>query len=128
MNTRDRVVGSVRVESVWDLTEQDISDLLVTAFEGGINYWCVGIDVPRFPDGANAASDVPGLGGVIYLVDGGDGERYPLDLHGLLQGVRLYCNLNEVNPATLFGMHGDYDANDADQIVQLALFGSVVYG
>jgi hypothetical protein len=33
-------MDSIKINSTVSLSKLDISDLLVAAFEGGINYWC----------------------------------------------------------------------------------------
>lgn len=114
------------------VTAQDIDDIVATAFEGGINYWCgeervVGDYLGEY------ASDQISRGGEIILTDFEDEEEeYKLTLPKLLKGIKLaieqdyyteydWVRGNKLDPCQI-------DADVADAIIQLALFGEIVYG
>lgn len=128
-----KVVGTIEYTAFYSLTQQEIDDLLVTAFEGGITYWCRNIKVNKWPEGARYASDVPSRGGVLTIAidevdDLGDVVEYQLTLDDVIRGIKMFCESRMLHPETLFGDFGDYDAIDADCIVQFAVFGEIVYG
>ena len=116
-------------KSVW-LTEEDITDIIVTALEGGIGYWaCLDNTGNEFE---NAPKDEPvsiitarillNNGSVFFedVVD--EGERYELTLEHLLNGIEKYANDEG-------GFDMDMiDSDAADVIVQYAIFCELVYG
>lgn len=114
------------------VTAQDIDDIVATAFEGGINYWCGSAKVVGDYLG-EYASDQISRGGEIILTDFEDEEeQYTLTLPKLLKGIKMaaeqeyfteydWVNGNELDTCQI-------DAEVADCIIQLALFGEIVYG
>lgn len=109
------------------ITDQNISDILVTAFEGGINYWTnTPVKVEEWPEDAEFASDVVAKGAPVYIHDDEDNKWEKLTLPNLLNAIRWY--LTTYNKTADIFENGEYDADDADIIVQYALFGDVVYG
>lgn len=100
------------------VTQEQIDDVLVTAFEGGSNYWIDEVTIDEEPtEKYKYMSDVLTRGGTlkVYITD--EEEIKVLRLEKLLEA------LSDVN----FNFD-DYDAGDADTVVQKALFGEVVYG
>ena len=114
----------VQITITQAITEELVDDILVAAFEGGINYWCEKItyDVLNVPDDAEYASEIVSKGGTIYLHH--EDGKSDLDLDKFVNGIKLYCEANGCLPNAV---HEDHDANDADQIVQYAIFGEVVF-
>lgn len=119
-------------ENPFTITDQFVSDTLVTALEGGINYWATGADiVGAWPDGAEYVSDVLTRGRDIRItldpeVAEDDKPAETLTLAKFKKGVRKFCEMRGVTPKRL---EDDVpDAADADCIVQLALFGKIVFG
>lgn len=130
----ETIIASIEIKAEWQFTQKDIDYLLATAFEGGINYWCKIVEVKEWPEGASYASDVPSRGGTIFITewetdDLGDPIVHAIGLREILSGIKHYCEYKNIHPYTLFDeRQGDYDANDADMIVQFACFGEIVYG
>ena len=125
------IVGTVVVKT--DITHQFVDDILVTAFEGGINYWCASV-VPRanvWPEGATYASECLSLGTDLVLIENSedyddiDVESHIMTLQDFINGVQLYCS--EYN-TSVDSLYQDFDACVADSIVQFAIFGRLVYG
>lgn len=117
----------IEYSSVFNMSDRMVDDLMVTALEGGINYWCDGVTVATKPESDYTyASDVISRGGslIIHSEDG----SIDLDANSLKNGIQSYCSMFRKTPESLFGDYGDYDAEDADCIVQLAIFGSIVFG
>lgn len=114
---------------------EDINDLVVTALEGGINYWCgkakIKKDGDRFfgisdedQDKITYASDVIGYGGVLILHDCESSDKWELTLDNMLKGIKMYCENTFLNPTELMD---NYDADTADQIIQYAVFNELTF-
>jgi len=118
----------VHIEMDVSITQQDIDDIMVTALEGGINYWCRKAKVVGEYLG-ECASEQISRGGSLILYDAESNDRWELTLKKFLNGVKLYfeqgCHVQVEDNAI---DAGDIDANDADCIIQFALFGEVVFG
>ena len=116
---------TVRPQIEVNLTQQDIDDIMVTALEGGINYWCRKAEVLGEYLG-ETASDQISRGGILILHDA---ESAQLTLGKFLNGVKLYfeqgCHVQVEDNAI---DTCDIDAGDADCIIQLAIFEEVVFG
>ena len=120
-----------------EFSKEDINDLISTALEGGINYWCsravgkrdtdrnyLGV-APEDRDNVQYISDVVSNGGTLVLFDAESSDKWELTLEKMMKGIEMHCTDNKVAPSEL--MDG-YDANDADNIIQYALFGELVFG
>ena len=121
----------VTVERKIKVTQQDIDDIMLTALEGGINYWCdkatvVGEYLGEF------ASEQISRGGILKLHDAEDDKTYELTKAKLLNGITqaiekdFFANYhwyagNELDTSMV-------DAEVADVIIQLALFDGIIYG
>ncbi len=105
-----------KVNTTLEITQEQVDDIVATALEGGITYWC---------DSAYAepvinnkyASEMLSLGSTIKLHNSEDNEWYDLTLNDLLKSLG----------DTKFDFN-NYDSLDVDQVVQKAIFGEVVYG
>ncbi len=100
------------------ITSDDIDNIVDSALYSGISYWCSLGEVGRHIKGVEFMSHEISKGGTLKLTDGEDGKVYLLTKAKLLKGVSLYHNHDYEN----------YDAGDADCIIQLAIFGEVIYG
>lgn len=122
-NTEEKKVFEVEVARKVTLTQQDIDDLITTALEGGINHWCDKVTLlTPMPEGAEWLSEAVSRGGMLTLhYDGGNSVN--IDLGLVLNGIKLWMERFSKG----YGIQSA-DANDADNIVQLAVFGEVVYG
>lgn len=113
-----------------NITSQDIDDIMVCALEGGINYWCRKAKVNGKYLG-EYASDQISRGGTLTLYDAESSDKWELTLGKFLNGMKLAIEQGFgawVNPADGSIDVGDIDTDAADAIVQLALFGEVVFG
>lgn len=112
------------------VSAQDIDDIVGTAFDGGITYWCSNAEpVGEFL--GKCASEQISRGGVVRLYDSESDDVYELTLEKMLRGIRLWIE----NEHDVYGvMDGDeldccnVDADVADAMIQYALFGELVYG
>lgn len=111
-----------------DISQQDIDDIMVCALEGGINYWCGEVEVVGEHLGEYASEQIS-RGGKLILHDAESNDKWTLTRADFLNGVKRYVERG--NHITLDDGSIDtcnIDANDADCIVQLALFGDIVFG
>jgi hypothetical protein len=122
------------------ITNSEIGDLLICAFEGGINYWCgeVGIKydennpdmiygVPEDrQDMVTYASDVIGEGGELIFTDieGEDGP-WVLTYDKFIEGVKK--TMDHFRFEGVDELIDNHDAEVADVLVQYALFNEIVY-
>lgn len=121
----------VKPEVTIKVTQQDVDDIMATALDCGISYWCYRAEVIGEYKGVYA-SDQISRGGLLRLYDREDGGKYMLSLDGFLNGLKLWI---ESGACYEFGAVennklevGQIDAVAADSIVQYALFGELVYG
>lgn len=117
------------------LTEQDIDDIMTTALEGGVTYWCDRcVAVGKFL-GKEYASEHISKGGSLRLhliepFDDKDTEWYELTPAMFLKGVQLWLE----NGGYAYGTAeegrvdcGEIDGWAADSIIQYAIFGELIY-
>ena len=123
--------------------DQMLFDIFVTALEGGIGYWSVCSEYHiRFGPEHNHVEDVKGFVAVITnTVEDDpqyDGGEHRIDRAVINKGYRLASSSEWRNrlswssskPPMVIGpdTDWDFDAGDADMIVQLGLFEDVMYG
>jgi hypothetical protein len=111
-----------------ELTPQDINDILCTAIEGGINYWCSHYDTNCILADIKTqyTYEIVAHGGYITLYDDYDLDGLQLTKTKLMQGIQQWIDSQTFKPGDAFDI-GNIDAGDADCIVQYALFGRLVY-
>jgi pyruvate carboxylase len=120
------------------VTQDDITNIIVTALEGGIGYWaCLINDDPVFNDYYNGenneqtlseyVADILANGQAIRFYDTdlnyGEAEKWELNNTKLALGIRQYINENGIKH-----MRESLDSMEADKIIQYALFGELIYG
>lgn len=115
------------------ITQEDIDDIMVSALEGGINYWCGKVEVDGKYLGEYASEQIS-RGGTLILHDIEEDRNELLTKEKLLQGIRMYAELPkhgdifEVIDHELHIDCGMVDAEVADAIVQYAIFSEIFYG
>ena len=110
------------------VTDQDIDDIMAAALEGGICYWCGDVDVVGKRLG-RYASDQISKGGKLILYDAEEDDRYELTREKFMSGLKMWLENGGADRISDGGLEvSEIDADDADAIVQYALFGEVVYG
>lgn len=125
----ERVVGRISL----DVTESDIENIVVSSFEGGSNYW-MGLDNTGEKWNSRPKCEPLSMWAVKILLEGGSVElydiedededkRFTLTLEGLVKGIEL----NAIERPFAANKE-QWDAGDADCILQYALFGKVVFG
>jgi len=123
----------VEVRATVRLTSQDIDDIMSASLDGGVTAeWCRRVDVMGQRKGEYASDEISrGNQLLFYLYD--NKAAHALDLSRFLSGVRLWIEHSGRVPVSEDGGDtyidaGEIDAADADEIVQYALFGELVYG
>lgn len=113
-----------------NITSEDIDDIMAAALEGGITYWCRKSAVVGKYLG-DCASDQISHGGSLILYDAESDDKWELTLNKFLNGMKLAIEQGigiQVNAADGSIDTSEIDGEYADCIVQLALFGEVVFG
>ena len=116
-----------------------LENLWVTILEGGSNYWVDKIDYDK-PEGMLFKDDLPSLKSGAHLAENfevtishGADEWDPRD-HGETIKVKtfdvIYYGIKMLSDDVKLTImnDGDWDANDADHVLQLGVFGEVRYG
>lgn len=113
-----------------EITAENINDLLTTAFEGGINYWCSNVEILNLPREYEAdkiyASDAIAIGGELRLYDAESSDTWVLTLGKFLSGVEKTLEWGKF--ASVEDMMDNHDAETADVLIQYALFNEIVFG
>lgn len=124
------------------LTVGDLEDIMTTAIEGGIGYWAVldntsgdwvDAQIQLREEGkelfwGTVATRVLLNGGAIVFEDaeGEYDECWMLTLEGFRKGCELYEK--ERGSLTKALEDGDFDAVEADCLIQYGVFGQVIFG
>ena len=120
----------IKVVTSAKLNDTDLDDLMVAALEGGITYWCGEVKVKEGSmseedyEKTQYSSDVISKGGTLILFDAESDDTWELDRDKFLKGIQMYCEQYNVVPKDLMDFH---DADVADSIVQLAVFGEITF-
>ena len=111
------------------ISTSDIDDIMCAALEGGVHYWCSMAEVVGDYLGRYAHEQIS-LGGTLMLHDAEENKKYKLTQKKFLNGLKLFLESghsdlinikdNCIDPA-------DFDSDCADRVVQLALFGEIVF-
>ena len=108
--------------------------IFTTAMEGGVNYWA-SVDGYRWSTGDGETDDLDGFTADLYDQED-DLREYVVNGRVIARGYRLatgpdagfYWSTERPPLVVTDETDWDYDAGDADAIVQLGLFGEVRYG
>ena len=119
-----------------EISDELIEDILCTAFEGGITYWADNIS-------CEDNKDMKKVGGwkhkyltktkkkdaVMYIHESETGEKYPITKKLIIDALqKMDTPEYKYTKALDRILNEQYDADDADIVVQTACFGEVVYG
>ena len=123
----------VRVVLQIVVTQEDIDDIMVSALEGGINYWCDKAKVDGHSLGEYASEQIS-QGGTLILHDMEEDRNELLTKEKLLQGIKMYAEQpkhGDIFEEIDHELHidcGMVDAEVADAIIQYAIFSEIFYG
>lgn len=115
------------------VSDEDIDDIMVSALEGGINYWCNEAEVVGDYLGEYASEQIS-RGGTLRLYDFEEENWQELTREKFIAGLKKYiinqtasdiCEIvdHEIRIDTC-----QADAEAADAIIQYAVFGDIIYG
>ena len=123
--------------------ERLVPDIIITALEGGIGYWaCLDTDYEewteckkRLNENSRRAASIEDIAIEVILsnkplalFDVEDADVvWDLTLDKIMKGIEQFEEEEEV-PLEAIIDRGAFDAEDADRIIQYALFGELVYG
>lgn len=105
------------------VSRQMVEDIFITAMEGGVNYWCSPVKIPRdfvgqsYHDAFMSGNDVD-----ILSFDGERGTVSVSDFAVAIVKAAEHYNLS------VDDFYEEHDAEYADVVFQLAAFGEVIYG
>lgn len=121
----------ITIQKTFLVTEEDIDTIMSCALDGGITYWCDKAEVVGDYLG-EYASDQIARGGSLCLHDSVEDKWHTMGIVMLLEGIQKAAQFGYFSEYHWFDFDdihaGQIDADVADIIVQLALFGSVIYG
>ena len=121
----------IKAEISVRISTEDIDDIVTTALEGGICYWCRRAEVKGKYLGEFASEQIS-RGGVLVLHDSVDGKKRELNKEKLLSGVKQYLEDAEDSVGCSKGVYEldccMVDATVADMIIQYAIFDDIIYG
>jgi len=115
----------VNVTNKYNFTEENINDLMCSALEGGINYWCDKVKMIGTIEGVDIASDFIAKDGKLKIYF--DGESDVLTLEKFLDGINNTIKNLGTNFTDAEDFMNNHDADTADMIIQFALFNEIVY-
>lgn len=130
------MTGKVTIQVPVELDDQFFEDLMVTIIEGGSNYWVDHItinhpdgDKPKGMPGSVWAASAINKGGhiTVFVQEEGDSHDFPpgnINKEILVSGVQQWINAHRTPSEAL----ENYDADDADAVLQYARFGKLVFG
>ena len=134
-----------------DVSDDDLDNILVTAFEGGSNYWIDKVEVRDYK-GCELASHVVSKGGTVWVcldnnpvcaeIKGKEYYKWSINKKKLLRAIsRWFAEYYYPKQIKFNWMYKDYpieipssfsdidfDAGDTDIIIQYAIFNEVIYG
>ena len=136
MTKRDITISYNPSKLWWKTT---LEDLWVTILEGGSNYWVDKIDYDK-PEGMLFEDDLPSLKSGAHLAENFEvtiyhgADEFDSRVYSETVNVRTFdvihkgISLLSADVKMIIMNNGDWDANDADHILQLGVFGEVRYG
>ena len=114
------------VKTTTRVPESRIDDLLVTAFEGGSNYWIDEVKVKNWPAGCRYASECLTKGSDLTIFHEDCQENNTISRADIVPALQ---KLHDEFPVAFQRvMEEQYDANDADLFMQFLALGEIVYG
>lgn len=123
----------MHLERVVRVTKEDIDNIICSALEDGINYWCDNVKVIGNYLGEYVHEQIS-RGGRLLLHDLEEEQELLLTKEKFLDGLMKYLKKPKYSDILKYidcEFHLDFryvDAEVADLIIQLALFDDVIYG
>ena len=116
-----------------EISDELIENVLAEAFMGGIVYWADNISCEDIKDMKKVGgwkheylTKTKKKDAVMYIHDGETGEKYPMTKKSIIDALqKLDAEYSETLERIL---NEQYDADDADIVVQMACFKEIVFG
>lgn len=120
-----------------EVTDQDIDDIMCSALEGGIDYWCHKVEIVGRAAGGGFPDEQISKGNMLRIYE--EEDLYEtLDKGKFMDGLKMYLEnpiynclypiTNSMNFLKGYGIDpGMIDSVAADAIIQYALFGKQRY-
>lgn len=138
--TNKNIIGSVNVKM--EITETQLNDMLVNAFEGGINYWCSAAKATlvneTIPKQTHLADDIAS-GRVLEIeITDSESEDHEYDIPKEKAGKHIVSRDKLIEAFQIMAdkyprhmkdfLDENADADTADVWFQCAVFGESIYG
>lgn len=133
------LAGEIEYTTKVRLTADDINDILATALEGGIGYWAVLDDSTTDWEETSSSMQDASISDVITKMlfegkkirfigaDKDDATReWFLDMNKFIFGCKRFEE--EVGSVKRRLLDSSFDADDADMLIQFALFNEIIFG
>ena len=119
-----------------EISDEMIEDILCSAFEGGITYWANNVSCKDNDDMKKVKgwkheylTKTKLKDAVMYIHEIETGEKYPITKKSVIDALQKMDNPEyKYTKALKRILDGQWDADDADIVVQTACFGQVVFG
>ena len=119
-----------------EISDEMIEYLLCSAFEGGITYWANNISCEDNKDMKKVGgwkheylTNTKKKDAVMYIHDTESEEKYPITKKSIIDALqKMDTPEYKYTKALDRILNGQWDAYDADIVVQTACFGEVIYG
>jgi hypothetical protein len=125
----------IEVKARVRIPEQKINDLIVSAVEGGSNYWAKFVFPKNYKDEYQSYEEIPMKAGEIEVFDIETDELLGVLNKATIQtGLQLMANCKDIKGKQVPCRHfknlatDNEDAETADVFMQLAVMGEIVYG
>lgn len=113
---------TIKVEK--EISAQEVADLIITALEGGVNYWCGGVEtIPHNDIKTPEAWTDPN-----FTLKVTDAEEEEPDAQVHVNKARVEAALLQFHERSPGVELEACDADDADVFFQYLVFGEIVYG
>ena len=111
-----------------ELEEDFFEDVLTTALFDGIGYWFNYLEkevvmTDKYEYIEDAILEEEGFIEITY-----EGEKYMLNLNSLINGYKMYCQRAIERERVVHTDAGLIDSELADVIIQLGVFGKIIFG
>lgn len=118
----------MKIKAEIEVTEEQLKDLLCTAFEGGSNYWveCARRHEAKDTTRAEYIFEVPFTPGNYIELETIDEELKTLKHEDLEKGLKIMAEKYPHHMSDL--MNDNADAGTGDTYLQCCVFGEAIYG
>ena len=111
-----------------ELEEDFFEDVLTTALFVGIGYWFNYLEKEVVMTDKYEYIEDAILEGEGFIEIAYEGEKYILNLNSLINGYKIYCQRAIERGSVFHTDAGFIDSELADVIIQLGVFGKIIFG